>query len=235
MSKFKKLTSSKFALVLTLVIIAALYEYPTYAQTNNSSDTMTQTGPMEMTNVNSSTGMATLTGLEQNETNEIEGNFNINNSDIDDNVNITQLSGDENVSISANILPKPVGLPNDYIIEGRPVISINGIHLDFEYPIDNNDDISLTDILMSMKATIKVNSNSNSNSNSNETDGDDVYQIRIFANPENITEGSDGTKRYWTGPNPVEHIQLHDAFYYNIVSEAVVYPNGSGFLKAHNQ
>ena len=231
MSKFKKLTSSRLALVLTLGIIAALYQYPAYAQTNNSSDTMTQTGPMGMTNVNSSTGMATLTGLEQHETNAIEGNANITNSDNDDNVNITQLSGEENVSITANIMPKPVGLPNDYIIEGKPAISINGIPLDFEYPVDNTDDISLTDILMSMKATIKVNPSSLSNA----TDGDGTYQVRIFANPENVTEGSEGTKRYWTGPNPVEHIQLHDTFYYNIVSEAVVHPNGSGFLKAHNQ
>lgn len=170
--------------------------------------------------------------LEQNGTNTSEGTFNGNNSDNNDNVNVTQLSGDEKVSNAANILSKTVGLPNGYIIEWRPAISINGITWDFEYPIDNNDDISLTDILMSLKATIKVNSNSSSNSD--ETDGDDVYQVWIFANPESITESSDGTKRYWTGPNNIEHIQLHDTFYYNIESEAVVYPNGSGFLKAYN-
>ncbi len=233
MSKFKKLTSHILALVLTLGMIVALYDYPIYAQINNSSDTMTQTTPLELTNASSSTGMSTLSGLEQDETNTIEDNVNSNNSSIDGdvNVNITQLSGDENVSISAKFLPKPVGLPYDYMIEGRPVISINGIPLDFEYPIDNNDDITLSEILMSMKATIRVNPSSLSNG----PDGDNTYQVRIFANPENVTEGSDGAKRYMTGPNPVEHIQLHDVFYYNIVSEAVVYPNGSEFLEAYNQ
>ncbi len=228
MSKSKKLTPSKFAVILTVSMIATIYECPIYAQITNSSDTVIQTGPLEMTNANSSFGLSSLSRLEQNGTNTSEGTFNGNNSESNDNVNATQLSGDEKVSISANFQPKHVGLPNDYIIEGRPAISINGITWDFEYPIDNNDDISLSDILMSMTATIKVNSNSN------ETDGDDVYQVRIFANPENVTESSDGTKKYWTGPNNIEHIQLHDTFYYNIESEAVVYPNGSGLLKAYN-
>lgn len=232
MPKSEKLTPSRFAVILTVSMIATIYDCPIYAQITNSSDTVTQTGPLEMTNANSSFGLSSLSMLAQNGTNTSEVTLNGNNSDNNDNVNATQLSGDEKVSVSANFLPKPLGLPNDYVIEGRPAISINGVTWDFEYPIDNNDDISLTDILMSMKATIKVNSNSNSNSN--ETDGDDVYQVRIFANPENVTESSDGTKRYWTGPNNIEHIQLHDTFYYNIESEAVVYPNGSGFLKAHN-
>ncbi|MEJ7642484.1 MAG: hypothetical protein WKF36_09870 [Candidatus Nitrosocosmicus sp.] len=231
MSKPKKLTPSKFVFILTIsMMIATIYECPVYAQITNSSVTAIQTGPLEMTNANSSIGLSSLSMLAQNGTNTSEGTFNGNNSDNNDNFNATQLSGDEKVSISANFLPKPAGLPNDYVIEGRPAISINGITWDFEYPIDNNDGISLSDILMSMTATIKVNSNSNSN----ETGGDDVYQVRIFANPENVTESSDGTKRYWTGPNSIEHIQLHDTFYCNIVSEAVVYPNGSGFLKAHN-
>lgn len=230
MPKSKKLTLSKFAVIFTVSMIATIYDCPIYAQITNSSDTVIQTGPLEMTNANSSLGLSTSSMLAQNGTNTSEDTFNGNNSDNNDNVNATQLSGDEKVSITANFLPKPLGLPNDYIIEGKPAISINGITWDFEYPIDNNDDISLTDILMSMKATIKVNSNSNSI----ETDGDDVYQVRIFANPENVTESSDGTKRYWTGPNNIEHIQLHDTFYYNIVSDAAVYPNGSGFLKAYN-
>ena len=230
MPKSKKLTLSKFAVIFTVSMIATIYDCPIYAQITNSSDTVIQTGPLEMTNANSSLGLSTSSMLAQNGTNTSEDTFNGNNSDNNDNVNATQLSGDEKVSITANFLPKPLGLPNDYIIEGKPAISINGITWDFEYPIDNNDDISLTDILMSMKATIKVNSNSNSI----ETDGDDVYQVRIFANPENVTESSDGTKRYWTGPNNIEHIQLHDTFYYNIVSEAAVYPNGSGFLKTYN-
>jgi hypothetical protein len=231
MSKLKKLTSSKFAVVLTISIIATIYEFPVYAQTINSTNTSTQAGPSEVTNSNSSFGLSPLSGLAQNATLTGEYNLNGNNSNDDDIINATQLSGDEKVSIYANFMPKPIGLPNDYAISGKPAISINDIPLDFEYPVDNNDDVTLSDILMSMKATIKVNLGSNG------TDGgdDDAYQVRIFANPENVTEGPDGTKNYMTGPNPVEHIQLHDTFYYNIVSEAMVYPNGSGFIKAYTQ
>jgi hypothetical protein len=130
MPKSKKLTLSKFAVIFTVSMIATIYDCPIYAQITNSSDTVIQTGPFETTNANSSLGLSSLSILAQNGTNTSEGTFNGNNSDNNDNVNATQLSGDEKVSIAANFLSKPVGLPNDYIIEGRHAISINGITWD---------------------------------------------------------------------------------------------------------
>lgn len=223
------------AVVLSLCINAAAIEkHVVVAGTTNLSDLANQTGPLRLENSNSSFGVSSIPLPTQNETDSQGNNVSGNNSDAEGMIDMDGLSGDEKVSVFANFLPKPIGLLNDYVIDGRPIILINNVPLEFEYPVDNNDDVTLSDILMSMKATIMINSSS-----TNETLGgdnnNDIYQLRVFANPENVSESADGTKEYITGPNNVEHIQLHDTFYYNIVSEAVVYKNGSGNLKAYNQ
>ena len=222
------------AVVLSICINAAAIEkHGVVAGTTNLSDLANQTGPLSLENTNSSFGVSSIPLPTQNETYSPGNNASGNNSDVEGMMDINSLSGDEKISVFANFSPKPSGLLNDYTIDGRPTILINDVPLEFEYPVDNNDDVTLSDILMSMKATIRINSSS-----SNETlggDNNDIYQIRVFANPENISESDDGTKEYITGPNNVEHIQLHNTFYYNIVSEAILYKNGFGNLKAYNR
>lgn len=223
------------AVVLIVCInAAAIEEHGVVAGTTNLSDLANQTGPLRLENTNSSFGVSSIPLPTQNDADFPPNNIRGNNSDAQGMIDLNSLSGDEKVSVFAKFLPKPIGLLNDYIIDGRPTILINDVPLDFEYPVDNNDDVTLSDILMSMKATIRISSSS-SNDTLGGDDNDDIYEVRVFANPENVSESADGTKEYITGPNNVEHIQLHDTFYYNIVSEAVLYKNGSGNLKAYNQ
>jgi hypothetical protein len=142
---------------------------------------------------------------------------------------IAQLSGNEKVVISANFTLKPSSLQADYNITGKPTITIDGKHVDFEYPVDNNDEITLSDILMSMRASIKVNNNTATPNNENT-----IHKIRVFSNPDNITEHPDGTKTYVNSPNRVEHIDLDGTFYYEPTTYALLRPDGTGFLKANN-
>ncbi len=142
---------------------------------------------------------------------------------------IAQLSGSEKVVISANFTSKPSSLQADYNITGKPAITIDGKHMDFEYPVDNNDEITLSDILMSMRASIKVNDNTTTPNNENT-----IHQIRVFSNPDNITEHANGTKTYVNSPNRIEHIDLDGTFYYEPTTYALLRPDGTGFLKANN-
>jgi hypothetical protein len=158
-------------------------------------------------------------------------NNNTGDNTIADNglTNITQLSGNEKVVIKANFTLKPNSFQADYNITGKPTITIDGKHLDFEYPVDNNDEITLSDILMSMRASIKVNYNTTTPNNENT-----IHQIRVFSNPDNITELPNGTKTYVNSPNKIEHIDFDGTFYYEPTSYALLRPDGTGFLKANN-
>lgn len=225
MSKFETGLSVIF-IVLTVGILITLDKYSIFAQTNTLVNTANNTTSSRSENMNSSASTITMQNSTQKALSIYE-NTASNTSAKTNTINVTRLSGDEKVSVLTNFLPKHNGLSTDYIIEGSPVISINGVPLNFEYPVDKNDDITLSDMLMSMKATIKLKSQIDAN------DDKDVLQIRIFANPENITESVNGTKAYRNTPNNIEHIQIDDTFYYHILSEAILYPNNSGILKAY--
>ena len=163
-----------------------------------------------------------------NQNNNIENSVAVDNNQTD----ITQLSGNEKVVVAANFTSKPNGSPDDHNIKGKPIILIDEKPLNFEYPVDTNDEITLSDMLMSMRASIKVISNSSTTANNNNENN--VHQIRVFSNPDNITELTNGTKTYANSPNNVEHIDMDGTFYNEIASTARLYPNGTGFLKANN-
>jgi len=65
----------------------------------------------------------------------------------------------------------------DYNIIVKPTISIDGKPLDFEYPVDNNDEITLSDILMSMRASIKVNNKATPNNENSIYIKSEFFQI----------------------------------------------------------
>jgi len=156
------------------------------------------------------------------EISNIENNTDSNNT-LFGFTNNMELTGTENIVVMANFSAKPLGLTSDYNIEGKPIIVINNKSLSFEYPIDNNDEITISDILMAMRATIRVDDSSNQN---------DIIQLRIFSNPDNTTETTGGSKIYSNNPNRVEHIDIDGVSYPDIISNATVYSNGTGMLRA---
>jgi hypothetical protein len=112
------------------------------------------------------------------------------------------------------------------MIDNKPVVIINNQSLDFEYPIDNNDEVTISDMLVSMRATIKVDNATTSNN-------DNLIQISIFTYPENITENSDGSNSYINSPNRLEYIEINGISYPNIKAEAILgVANGNGTLRA---
>lgn len=148
-----------------------------------------------------------------------------NNSQISFSNNM-QLTGTEQILIGANFSSKPFGLSTDYNIDGKPVVIINNQSLGFEYPIDNNDEVSISNMLISMRATIKVDNATTSDNNNN-------IQISIFSYPDNITENSDGSTSYTNSPNRLEYIELNGINYPNIKATAIVdNENSNGMLRA---
>ncbi|MDQ2686141.1 MAG: hypothetical protein M3Y25_09915, partial [Thermoproteota archaeon] len=114
----------------------------------------------------------------------------------------------------------------DYMIDNKALVTINNQSLDFEYPIDNNDEVTISDMLVSMRATIKVDNATTSNN-------DNLIQISIFTYPENITENSDGSTSYINSPNRLEYIEINGISYPNIKAEAILnVANGNGTLRA---
>ena len=205
--------------------------HATINQTENNNATTTASLPdsnpsIELPNAINFTGNASdLLNLD-NLLNGTLVNNTVANQDL---ASIAQLSGNEDIVILANFSSKPGSFTTDYIITGKPLILIDGEPLNFEYPVDTNDEIVLSDILMSMRASIKINGDVSSGNFEN-----NVYQIRVFSNPDNITEHPNGTKTYVNSPNNIEHIDLDGSFYYEMTSFASLYPNGTGVLKANN-
>lgn len=205
--------------------------YTTINQTENNNATTTPS----LTGSNPSIELPNAINFTGNASDLLNPDNLLNNTLVDNTVanddlaSIAQLSGNENVVILANFSSKSGSFPTDYSITGKPIILINEEPLNFEYPVDTNDEITLSDILMSMRASIKVNNNVSSGNFEN-----NVYQIRVFSNPDNITEHPNGTKTYVNSPNNIEHIDLDGSFYYEMTSFASLYPNGTGVLKANN-
>lgn len=226
-------TSLVSVLIAVFAILPFIFSvsYATINQTENNNATttasLTDSNPsIGLPNAINFTGNASdLLNLDNLLNDTLVGNT-VANQDL---ASIAQLSGNEKVVISANFSSKPSSFPTDYSITGKPLILIDGEPLNFEYPVDTNDEIVLSDILMSMRASIKVNSNVSSGNFEN-----NVYQIRVFSNPDDITEHPNGTKTYVNSPNNIEHIDLDGSFYYEMTSIASLYPNGTGVLKANN-
>jgi hypothetical protein len=218
---------SVFAAICSVFMVIPDFSYASLNQTRNVTTAIPVTG------LNSSFGspdgfnstFSQRTPNPDSQDNNTGDNTIANSGSAD----IAQLSGNEKVVISANFTSKPSSFQADYNITGKPTITIDGKHVDFEYPVDNNDEITLSDILMSMRASIKVNNNTATPNNENT-----IHQIRVFSNPDNITEHTDGTKTYENSPNRIEHVDLDGTFYYEPTTYALLRPDGTGFLKANN-
>ena len=140
-------------------------------------------------------------------------------------VNDTQLTGTENVTLVANFSSKPVGLDTDYMIVGKPLVLVNGIPLTYEFLNDTSDEITITDILISMRATVKLDNST--------TSAIPVY-MKVFSNPVNSTQNADGSKTIINSPNLVENIEIGGVIFSDTSTSVKLYPNGTGSLRAHN-
>ncbi len=140
-------------------------------------------------------------------------------------VNDTQLSGTENVTLVANFSSKPVGLETDYLIVGKPLVLVNDVPLTYEFLNDTSDEITITDILISMRATVKLDNST--------TSAIPVY-IKVFSNPVNSTQNADGSKTVINSPNLVENIEIGGVIFSDTSTSVKLYPNGTGSLRAHN-
>jgi hypothetical protein len=70
--------------------------------------------------------------------------------------NNIQLTGTEQIHFETNFSSNPIGLSTDYKIDDNLILIIDDKSLDFEYPIDNNDEVSISGMLLYMRAIIKV-------------------------------------------------------------------------------
>ena len=152
------------------------------------------------------------------------GNLTGTNTTIVISTNETQLSGTENVTIMADFSSKPLGLETDYSISEKPVIIVNDVPLNYEYVNDPTDEITISDVLISLRASIKLD---NSTASLPE-------QLRIFSNPSNVTENSDGSRTYINDATTIDNLEIAGVIFSEATTVATVYPNGTGFLNSTN-
>jgi hypothetical protein len=138
--------------------------------------------------------------------------------------NETQLSGTENVTILANFTSKPFGLETDYSINGKPEIIVDNIPLNYQYLNDPTDEITISDILISMRASIKLDNSSTAL----------PVQLRVFTNPTNVTENSDGSRTFINDPTTLENMEIAGVIFSEAKTVATVYSNGTGTINATN-
>ena len=163
--------------------------------------------------------------LSEEEASIANSSSTLNNSQISF-ANNMQLTGTEQIQIETNFSSKPFGLSTDYKIDDKPVVIIDNQSLDFDYPIDNNDEVSVSDMLLSMRATIKVDNATTSNN-------DDIIQIIVSSYPENITESSNGSTSYVNSPNRLDYFEINGVGYPNIKAAAILdIANGNGTFRA---
>jgi hypothetical protein len=94
-------------------------------------------------------------------------------------------------------------------------VIIDNQSLDFEYPTDNNDEVSVSDMLLSLRATIKVDNATTSNN-------DNIIQIIVSSYPENITENSNGSTSYVNSPNRLDYFEINGVGYPHIKATAIL-------------
>ncbi|MDR4489476.1 MAG: hypothetical protein R2685_01045 [Candidatus Nitrosocosmicus sp.] len=136
--------------------------------------------------------------------------------------NETQLSGTENVTVIANFTSKPMGLETDYAISEKPLILVDNTSLNYQYMNDPSDEITISDMLISLRANIKLDNSSTSL----------PVQLRMFSNPTNVTENADGSRTYINNPTVIENLEIGGVIYSEIRTIATVYTNGMGTLNA---
>lgn len=140
-------------------------------------------------------------------------------------LNDTQLTGTENITLVANFSSKPVGLETDYQITGKPLVLINEAPLTYEYLNDTSDEITITDILISMRATVKLDNST--------TSALPVY-LKVFSNPVNTTQNADGSQTIINSPNLVENIEIGGVIFSDASTIVKLYPNGTGSIRVNN-
>lgn len=138
--------------------------------------------------------------------------------------NETQLAGTENVTILANFTSKPLGLETDYAISEKPIIIVNNAPLNYQYMNDPTDEVTITDMLISLRASIKLDNSSNAL----------PLQLRVFSNPTNVTENADGSRTYINDPTNIENMEIAGVIFSEARTTASIYPNGTGTLNATN-
>ncbi len=138
--------------------------------------------------------------------------------------NETQLSGTENVTVIANFSSKPMGLDTDYAISEKPIILVDNTSLDYEYMNDPSDEITISDMLVSLRANIKLYNSTSSF----------PLQLRIFSNPTNVTENADGSRTYINSPTIIENLEIGGVIFSETRTVATVYTNGTGTLNSTN-
>jgi hypothetical protein len=136
--------------------------------------------------------------------------------------NETQLLGTENVAVMANFSSKPLGLATDYAISEKPIILVDNTTLNYEYMNDPSDEITISDLLVSLRASIKLDNSTTSL----------PLQLRVFSNPTNITENADGSRTYINDPSPLENLEIGGVIFPEIRTFAKVYSNGTGILNS---
>ena len=138
--------------------------------------------------------------------------------------NETQLSGTENVTVIANFSSKPMGLETDYAISEKPFILVDNTTLDYEYMNDPSDEITISDMLVSLRANIKLDNSTTSF----------PLQLRVFSNPTNVTENADGSRTYINTPTMIENFEIGGVIFSETRTIATVYSNGTGTLNSTN-
>ncbi len=138
--------------------------------------------------------------------------------------NETQLSGTENVTVIANFSYKPQGLETDYAISEKPIILVDNTTLNYEYMNDPSDEITISDMLLSLRANIKLDNSTTSV----------PLQLRVFSNPTNVTENADGSRTYINTPTVIENFEIGGVIFSETRTIATVYSNGTGTLNSTN-
>ena len=138
--------------------------------------------------------------------------------------NETQLAGTENVTILANFTSKPLGLETDYAISEKPIIIVDNVPLNYQYMNDPTDEVTITDMLISLRASIKLDNSSSAL----------PLQLRVFSNPTNVTENADGSRTYINDPTNIENMEIAGVIFSEARTTATIYPNGTGNLNATN-
>ena len=188
-----------------------------------SSSILTNVSTLNLNLSNSTLGLINTTPLSEQFAN-MDNLTNVTGTD-GSIVNDTQLTGAENVTLVANFSSKPVGLDTDYLIVGKPKVLINNVPLTYEFLNDTSDEITITDILISMRATVKLD---------NSTDSALPVYIKVFSNPVNTTQNPDGSKTIINSPNLVENIEIGGVIFSDASTSVKLYPNGTGSLRANN-
>jgi hypothetical protein len=138
--------------------------------------------------------------------------------------NETQLSGTENITVIANFSSKPLGLETDYAISEKPIILVDNTTLNYEYMNDPSDEITISDMLLSLRASIKMDNSTTSL----------PLQLRVFSNPTNVTENADGSRTYINDPTPIENLEVGGVIFSETRTIATVYSKGTGTFNSTN-